>query len=43
VRYFIPRPDGDPVGADGVTANAIGTVYRASNDDRRIVQFSKKP
>jgi DNA-binding beta-propeller fold protein YncE len=43
VKYFIPRPDGDPVGAEGVTADASGTVYGASNEGKRIVRFSKKP
>jgi DNA-binding beta-propeller fold protein YncE len=42
VKYFIPRPDGDPVGAEGVTADANGTVYGASNEGRRIVRFNKK-
>jgi hypothetical protein len=42
VRYFIPRPDGDPVGAEGVAADANGTVYGASNEGKRIVRFSKK-
>jgi DNA-binding beta-propeller fold protein YncE len=43
VKYFIPRPDGDPVGAEGVAADANGTVYGASNEGKRIVRFSKKP
>ncbi len=42
VKYFIPRPDGDPVGAEGVTADANGTVYGASNEGKRIVRFNKK-
>ena len=39
VKYFIPRPDGDPVGAEGVAADAKGTVYGASNEGKRIVEF----
>jgi DNA-binding beta-propeller fold protein YncE len=42
VKYFIPRPDGDSVGPEGVTADANGTVYGASNEGKRIVQFNKK-
>jgi DNA-binding beta-propeller fold protein YncE len=42
VKYFIPRPDGDPVGAEGVAADANGTIYGASNEGKRIVRFSKK-
>jgi DNA-binding beta-propeller fold protein YncE len=42
VKYFIPRPDGDPVGAEGVTADANGIVYGASNEGKRIVRFGKK-
>lgn len=42
VHYFIPRPDGDPVGAEGVAADANGTVYGASNEGKRIVRFSKQ-
>ena len=37
VKYSIPRPDGDPVGPEGVTANSNGTVYGASNEGRRIL------
>jgi DNA-binding beta-propeller fold protein YncE len=42
VKYFIPRPDGDPVGPEGVSADANGTVYGASNEGKRIVKYSKK-
>jgi DNA-binding beta-propeller fold protein YncE len=42
VKYFIPRPDGDPVGPEGVAVDAKGTIYGASNEGKRIVQFSKK-
>jgi DNA-binding beta-propeller fold protein YncE len=42
VKYFIPRPDGDPVGPEGVSAAPNGTVYGASNEGKRIVQYSKK-
>lgn len=42
VKYFIPRPDGDPVGPEGVAADANGTVYGASNEGKRIVQYTKK-
>jgi DNA-binding beta-propeller fold protein YncE len=42
VKYFIPRPDGDPVGPEGVAADASGNVYGASNEGKRIVRYSKK-
>ena len=42
VKYFIPRPDGDLVGPEGVSADAKGTVYGASNAGKRIVQFRRK-
>jgi DNA-binding beta-propeller fold protein YncE len=41
VRYFIPRPDGDPAGPEGVSADASGVVYGASNAGKRIVRWSK--
>lgn len=42
VRYFIPRPAGDLVGPEGVSVDARGTVYGASNEGKRIEQFSRK-
>jgi hypothetical protein len=42
VKYFIPRPDGGPVGPEGVSADANGVVYGASNEGKRIVRYSKK-
>jgi len=42
VKYFIPRPDGDLTGPEGVAADANGTVYGAANAGKRVVQFSKK-
>jgi DNA-binding beta-propeller fold protein YncE len=42
VQSFIPRPDGDPVGPEGVAADAQGTVYGASNEGKRIDRFSRK-
>ncbi len=42
VKYFIPRPDGDSVGPEGVAVDANGTVYGASNEGKRIIQFGKK-
>jgi DNA-binding beta-propeller fold protein YncE len=42
VKYFIPRPEGDMVGPEGVAVDASGTVYGASNEGKRIVQYSKK-
>jgi DNA-binding beta-propeller fold protein YncE len=42
VKYFIPRPDGDPVGPEGVTADSNGTVYGASNEGKRIVKYTRK-
>jgi DNA-binding beta-propeller fold protein YncE len=42
VEYFIPRPDGDLVGPEGVTVDAQGTVYGASNEGKRIDRFSRK-
>jgi DNA-binding beta-propeller fold protein YncE len=42
VKYFIPRPDGDPVGPEGVTADSNGTVYGASNEGKRIVKYGRK-
>jgi hypothetical protein len=42
VKYFVQQPDGDPVGPEGVAADAKGTVYGASNKAKRIVQFSKQ-
>ena len=42
VTAFIPRPAGDPVGPEGVAADAQGTVYGASNEGKRIVRFSLK-
>jgi DNA-binding beta-propeller fold protein YncE len=43
VKYFIPRPQGDMAGPEGVAADANGTVYGASNEGKRILRFSKKP
>ena len=42
VKYFIPRPSGDSVGPEGVAVDSNGTVYGASNEGKRIVQFRKK-
>src|SRR6185312_6313143 len=42
VKYFIPRPDGDAAGPEGVTADASGTVFGASNQGKRIIRFSNK-
>jgi DNA-binding beta-propeller fold protein YncE len=42
VKYFIPRPSGDLVGVEGVAVDMNGTVYGASNEGRRLVQFDKK-
>ena len=42
VRSFIPRPEGDPVGPEGVAADAQGVVYGASNEGRRIDRFALK-
>jgi DNA-binding beta-propeller fold protein YncE len=42
VKYFIPRPVGDLVGPEGVSVDAAGAVYGASNEGKRIIQFSKK-
>jgi hypothetical protein len=42
VNDFFPRPDGDPVGAEGVAADANRTVCGTSNEGKRIVRFSKK-
>jgi DNA-binding beta-propeller fold protein YncE len=42
VKYFIPRPDGDPVGPEGVSADGKGTVYGASNEGKRIVRYTRK-
>ena len=42
VKYFIPRPDGDKIGPEGVSVDAQGTVYGASNEGKRIDRFSKK-
>jgi DNA-binding beta-propeller fold protein YncE len=42
VKYFIPRPAGDLIGAEGVSADAQGTIYGASNEGKRIDRFSKK-
>jgi DNA-binding beta-propeller fold protein YncE len=42
VRSFIPRPEGDPVGPEGVAADAQGTVYGASNEGKRIDRFAPK-
>jgi DNA-binding beta-propeller fold protein YncE len=42
VKYFIPRPDGDPVGPEGVTADANGMVYGASNEGKRIVAYTRR-
>lgn len=39
---FIPRPDGDPVGPEGVSADASGTIYGASNEGKRIVKYTRK-
>jgi DNA-binding beta-propeller fold protein YncE len=42
VKYFIPRPAGDPVGPEGVSADAQGVVYGASNEGKRIDRFATK-
>jgi DNA-binding beta-propeller fold protein YncE len=42
VKYFIPRPAGDLIGAEGVSVDAQGTIYGASNEERRIDRFSTK-
>ena len=42
VKAFIPRPDGDAVGPEGVSADAQGTVYGASNEGKRIDRFARK-
>jgi DNA-binding beta-propeller fold protein YncE len=42
VKYFIPRPRGDSVGPEGVAVDTRGTIYGASNEGRRIVEFDKK-
>lgn len=42
VKYFIPRRDGDPIGPEGVAVDAAGTVFGASNEGKRIVEFRKK-
>jgi DNA-binding beta-propeller fold protein YncE len=42
VKYFIPRPAGDQVGPEGVSADAQGTVYGASNEGKRIERFSRQ-
>jgi DNA-binding beta-propeller fold protein YncE len=42
VKYFIPRPEGDLVGPEGVAVDAKGTVYGASNEGKRVDRFSLK-
>jgi DNA-binding beta-propeller fold protein YncE len=42
VKYFIPRPSGDMVGVEGVSADADGTIYGASNEGKRVVRFTRK-
>ena len=42
VKYFIPRPDGDLVGPEGVAADASGNVFGAANEGKRIIRYSKK-
>ncbi len=42
VQYFIPRPNGDAVGPEGVSVDAQGTVYGASNEGKRIDRFARK-
>jgi DNA-binding beta-propeller fold protein YncE len=42
VKYFIPRPNGDAVGPEGVSVDAQGTVYGASNEGKRIDRFTRK-
>ena len=42
VKYFIPRPNGDAVGPEGVSVDAQGTVYGASNEGKRIDRFARK-
>jgi DNA-binding beta-propeller fold protein YncE len=42
VKYFIPRPAGDPVGPEGVSADGQGTVYGASNEGKRIDRFARQ-
>ena len=41
VKYFIPRPVGDLVGPEGVSVDAAGTIYGASNEGKRIDRFVK--
>lgn len=41
-KYFIPRPEGDLVGPEGVAVDAKGTVYGASNEGKRVDRFSLK-
>jgi DNA-binding beta-propeller fold protein YncE len=42
VKYFIPRPAGDPVGPEGVSADVRNTVYGASNEGKRVDRFELK-
>jgi DNA-binding beta-propeller fold protein YncE len=42
VKYFIPRPEDDKIGPEGVAVDARGTIYGASNEGKRIERFSKK-
>jgi DNA-binding beta-propeller fold protein YncE len=42
VKYFIPRPDGDKVGPEGVAADTNGTIYGASNEGKRVDRFALK-
>jgi DNA-binding beta-propeller fold protein YncE len=42
VKAFIPRPDGDLVGPEGVAVDAQGTVYGASNEGKRVDRFALK-
>ena len=42
VQAFIPRPDGDRIGPEGVAVDAQGTVFGASNEGKRIDRFARQ-